>query len=172
MKTDRTPAHIEQLQDDDRSWFYIISAEPGYYKFGITTTLRTRMKSHYRDFAFTRIDAMIDCGCDAIMRAVETEFKKAAAERQLLVRRYDKTEVIAVPDITPFAEWVRRRVAEMQKQPQPPNNRGGAKKEKKYKAEIALLHSLREYDRAEIAVLREKVRALESLLELSSGGEK
>jgi predicted GIY-YIG superfamily endonuclease len=158
------PDYITQLRDDGRSIFYVISKESGYYKFGITTTLLTRMKKHYRDFQFTRIDAIIDCGCDAIMRAVETEFKQESAKTQILVTRYEKTEVVAVPDITPYLAWIRGKIAVMAKSPQPPNNRGDAKKEKKYKAELLLLKQLHEQDRKEIETLREKIRILEELV--------
>lgn len=158
------PDYFSSLQDDGKSVFYIISKEPGYYKFGITTTLLTRMRTHYRDFQFERIDAIIDCGCDAVMRAVETEFKQEAAKRQLLVTKYSKTEVIAVPDIKPYLLWVKERVATLLKLPQPQNNRIDAKKDKKYKAEIELLTRLHEQDQTEIAVLREKIKTLEELL--------
>lgn len=158
------PEYITHLRDDGRSIFYVISKEPGYYKFGITTTLLTRMKKHFRDFQFARIDAIIDCGCDAIMRAVETEFKQESAKTQILITRYEKTEVVAVPDITPYLSWIRSRIAIMAKSPQQPNNRGDAKKDKKYKAEILLLKQLHEQDRKEIETLREKIRILEELV--------
>lgn len=168
------PEYISKLPEDDRSLFYIISAEPGYYKFGITTNLRKRMMSHYRDFQFTKIDALVDCKCDAVMRQVETEFKREAAKAQMLVTRYEKTEVIKVPAIETLVEWVVGRVNALNKLPQPPNNRGAAKakKEADYKAQVKLLKQLRENDkrendilRQEIEILREKIKTLESLLE-------
>jgi predicted GIY-YIG superfamily endonuclease len=155
------PDCLPSLQDDGRSIFYIVSREPGYFKFGITTCLRTRMMKHHRDFQFTSIDALIDCGCDSIMRAVETEFKQEAAKKQLIVRRYDKTEVIAVQDITPFVAWVRARIVDLSRVAQPPNDRG---RDKKYKLEVEVLTRLREQDQAEIAILREKIKTLEELL--------
>ena len=161
------PDFISKLRDDGRSIFYVISKESGYYKFGITTTLFTRMKKHYRDFQFTRIDVVIDCGCDAIMRAVETEFKQESAKRQLLVTRYEKTEVIAVPDIAPYIPWIRSRIEEMSKLPHPPNNRGDAKKERKYKTEIQMLKDLHEQNKKELDALREKIRILEELVKLN-----
>lgn len=161
------PDYIESLRDDGRSIMYVISAEPGYYKFGITTSLLTRMRKHYRDFQFTHIHAIIDCGCDAIMRTVETEFKQECAKRQLLVTRYGKTEVIAVPVIEPFTAWIQGRVGVLSQLEHPPNNRVGAKKDRKYKAQLQSLIALREHDRQEIEILRKKVNALEELLKIS-----
>lgn len=155
------PDFIKAISDNTSSIFYIISKEPGYYKFGITSSLRTRMKKHYSDFQFTHIDAIIDCKYDSVMRAVETEFKREAAKQGILITKYDKTEVVRVIDISPYITWVQERVCELLKLPQPQNTRA---EYKKLAAEIKTLHALRANDAAEIAILREKIAMLESLL--------
>lgn len=166
MSKHKYPDFISELSDDGRSIFYVISKEPGYYKFGITYTLKTRMKTHYRDFQFTKIHAIIDCGCDATMRAVETEFKQECAKRGYLVTRYGKTEVMCVQDISPFLPWVNDKIKQLNALPQPPNNRGAAKarKESELKSQVDLWKQLHEQDKKEIEVLQEKVRLLEKML--------
>lgn len=160
------PDFILNLTNDGKSVFYIISKEPGFFKFGITTSIRTRMKKHYYDFQFTQIDVLIDCKYDSVMRCVETEFKRAAATSGILITKYEKTEVIRVPDIAPYILWVKSRIVEMLKLPQPENKRleGKKRENKKLSADIVLLQKLRDNDRAEIAMLREKVAMLEELV--------
>lgn len=167
LKTKITyPDFILNLCNDGKSIFYIISKEPGFYKFGITTSLRDRMKKHYYDFQFTRIDVIIDCKYDSVMRSVETEFKRAAATNGILITKYDKTEIIRVNDITPYIAWVHLRIAEMLQHPQPENKRLESKKRENNKltADILLLQKLRDNDRAEILLLRDKVFVLEDLV--------
>ena len=91
---------------------YMLEVEPGFYKFGKTTNMMSRLRTHFNDMNFINIIDVFDCVDDRIMKDTETELKSYARSIGSLVKKYHKTEIINTNDINIYTDYVKRLIEE------------------------------------------------------------
>ena len=88
------------------SVLYILEVEPNIYKFGVTEHIEDRLKKHYRDLKFISVMRLFICTNSMVMYKVEADFKQMAKMAGILIRKYEKTEIIQTNDVTPHLNWL------------------------------------------------------------------
>ncbi len=88
----------QQIKDYDHlnghPCIYVLQVENGYYKFGKTSQLSTRLRTHLRKLKFMNIVHIFNCVYEQIMHTVELSLKKLAKLDGVLVNKYEQTEII------------------------------------------------------------------------------
>ncbi len=85
---------------------YIIEVDATYYKYGISSKIRERLHTHYRDLAFLKIVKVFNCQQETLARKIESRLGKFAENNDERVVKYDKTEIIKTTDIDKYVEFV------------------------------------------------------------------
>lgn len=95
---------------ENKYTIYVLEVSPGVYKFGITESILTRLRTHYRKLRFVSIVKIFECSNKDVVRNVETRFKKYAKSIKILVATHGLTEIIHVDDIKPYLNWFQSEI--------------------------------------------------------------
>lgn len=123
------PRHIiDEIEGlGNRPILYILEVEcegpEPTYKFGITTEIGTRVRTHCRKLGIRKVVKLFDCKYDSVMRCVETEFKRYAKSIGVMVTKFNQTEILVTNDIGTYIERISGMIAAELLKPQPENVR-------------------------------------------------
>jgi hypothetical protein len=96
----------------DKNFIYFLLIEPGFYKFGITGNIYSRLRTHARTLKFAEIVGIFECPSRQSSFRIEQKFKNHARKIGILVKKYEKTEIICTDEPQKYVEWFRREIQE------------------------------------------------------------
>ncbi len=94
-------------------YVYLLDFGDGYYKFGLTTNIITRMTTHFRHHQFHNIVKTWECG--EFVREVEKSIKEYAIRCGILETYRKETEVIKTADIGTVINYIDDIVSKLPK---------------------------------------------------------
>jgi predicted GIY-YIG superfamily endonuclease len=94
-------------------YVYLLDFGDGYYKFGLTTNIITRMTTHFRHHQFHNVVKTWECG--EFVREVEKSIKEYAIRCGILETYRKETEVIKTADIGVVINYIDDIVSKLPK---------------------------------------------------------
>ena len=116
---DTPPVNYHKIDINEyigKSIVYLVHIVNYDYKFGVTGDVKTRLNTHRNDFKKLGYDINIvkiwKCGSANIMSEVEGMIKILAKQNEMLVEKYNKTEIITTGDIEPIVSKIDEYVSD------------------------------------------------------------
>ncbi|QYB17801.1 hypothetical protein PV-S19_0438 [Pacmanvirus S19] len=100
----------------DKSVIYLLHITDYDYKFGVTGDIEKRLAAHKTDFKKLGFDINIvnlwKCESANIMSSIEKMIKNIANQNKMLIKKYDKTEIINTGDISKIVDKINEYVSD------------------------------------------------------------
>lgn len=92
------------------SYVYILYLGEQRYKYGVTNSLGSRLRSHYTNLRYLGVVDLIACDTRKEADTLELRFKHYTNKRGVVDGQSQGTEIIKVSDISPYLEGMRKQL--------------------------------------------------------------